>query len=182
MTALNFTDCAIRADERGTWLALLLDKQHVPAARKFVLERKGKPYTAELKEYRAKRSLDANAYLWAMLNDLADALHTTKKELYVQKVREVGVYKEYHLTEDEYKTFRVAWEKQGEGWPVERVDYTRDGERFEVRAYYGSSTYSAKRMSRLLDSVIEDCKAVGVETLPPDKVALLKEDWNAQRN
>lgn len=182
MVALNFTDCSIRVDERGAWLNLLLDKQHLPAARQFVLKRKDRLYTAELKEHREKRSLDANAYLWALLDDLAAALHTTKRELYVQKVREVGVYKVYHLTEDEYKTFRVAWERQGEGWPVERVDYTRDGERFEVRAYYGSSTYNTKRMSRLLDSVIEDCRAVGVETLPPDKVALLKEDWDAQRD
>ena len=182
MAALNFTDCAIQVDERGAWLNLLLDKQNLPAARQFVLKRKDKLYTAELKEYREKRSLDANAYLWVLLDKMAAELHATKEELYIQKVREVGVYKEYHLTENEYKTFRIAWEKQGKGWPVERVDYMRDGERFEVRAYYGSSTYNTKRMSRLLDSVIEDCKAIGVETLPPDKLALLKEDWDAQGN
>lgn len=180
MEAINFTDCSIHTDEKGIWLSILLDSADAPRARQFVMNRKDKIYTAGLKEYREKRSLDANSYLWALLDKLADALHTTKEDLYVQKVREVGVYKVYHLTEDEYKTFRVAWEKQGKGWPVERVDYTHDGCRFEVRAYYGSSTYNTKRMSRLLDSVIDDCKAQGIETMTPDKLALLKEDWNAQ--
>ena len=32
-------------------------------------------------------------------------------------------------------------------------------------------------MSALIDSIIEDCKAVGIETLPPEKLALLKEEW-----
>lgn len=176
---LTFSEARIQNDG-GIWLCLKIDD--AAQARKFVMGKQNRLYDADIKQHREKRSLDANAYLWALLDDLAAALRTTKKELYIQKVREVGIYKEYHLTEDEYKTFRVAWEKQGEGWPVERVDYTRDGERFEVRAYYGSSTYSTKRMSRLLDSVIEDCKAVGIETLPSDKVALLREDWDAQRD
>jgi hypothetical protein len=51
-----------------------------------------------------------------------------------------------------------------------------------VRAYYGSSTYNTRQMSRLIDSVVEDCKAVGVETLSPDRLESMKEDWNAQRN
>ena len=49
-------------------------------------------------------------------------------------------------------------------------------------AYYGSSDFDRREMSRLIDNIIQDCKAVGVETLPPDKLALLKEDWDAQGN
>lgn len=176
---LNFTDCAIHVDERGAWLDLLLDRDHAPFARQFVLKKKDRPYTAELKEFREKRSLDANNYFWCLLDKLADALHATKDELYLQKIREVGVFKDFSLTEDEAKTFRVAWENLGQGWPTEQVGYDRDGDRVVIRAYYGSSTYNSKRMSRLLDSAIEDCRSVGIETLPPDKVALLKEDWNA---
>lgn len=44
-------------------------------------------------------------------------------------------------------------------------------------AYYGSSDFDRAQMSRLIDNLMWDCEAVGVETLPPDKVALLKEDW-----
>lgn len=48
-----------------------------------------------------------------------------------------------------------------------------------VLAYYGSSDFDAREMSRLIDNCIQDCRAVGIETLPPDKLALLKEGWGA---
>ena len=29
----------------------------------------------------------------------------------------------------------------------------------------------------LIDNCIQDCKALGIETLPPDKLEAMKEDW-----
>lgn len=166
--------------ENGVWLCM---KVNEPApAREFVLNHKDRLYDCEIKEHREKRSLDANSYCWVLLDKLADALRTTKEELYLQKVREVGPFKDFCLTDDEAKTFRVAWEKLGTGWPTEVVDYHRDGNRRMVRAYYGSSTYNSKQMSRLIDSIVEDCKAVGIETLPPDRLAAMKEEWDAPAN
>ena len=46
-----------------------------------------------------------------------------------------------------------------------------------VLAYYGSSDFDKQQMSHLIDNCIQDCRAVGVETMPPDKIALLKEEW-----
>lgn len=87
------------------------------------------------------------------------------------------------MTEDEYKTFKVVWESLGTGWPTEHVDYTKDGERLVVRAYYGSSRYNSKQMSRLLDSVVEDCKEQDIETMTERELSLLKEEWgNASTN
>lgn len=161
--------------ENGVWLCL---KVNEPApAREFVLTKQGKLYDCQLKEHRDKRSLDANKYAWALLSQLADVLNTTKEELYLHKVREIGPFKDFTLTQDEAKTFRVAWEMLGTGWPTEQVDFDQDGDRVVIRAYYGSSTYNTKRMSRLIDSIVEDCKAVGVETLPPDKIQAMKEEW-----
>ena len=36
----------------------------------------------EIKPYRAKRSLDANAYCWKLIGDLAERLNTTREEIY----------------------------------------------------------------------------------------------------
>ena len=176
---LTADDARVEMDN-GTWLCL---KVREPAmAKAFVLNRSNGLYDVDIKPHREKRSLDANSYCWVLLEKLADALHTTKEELYIHAVRMVGPHKDFTLTEDEAKTFRVAWERLGTGWPTEQVDYSPDGERVVIRAYYGSSTYNTKQMSRLIDSIVEDCKAVGVETLPPDKIALLKEAWHAQTN
>lgn len=171
---LTFTEARIQND-KGVWLCLKVNE--TAPARQFVITKQNRLYDLEIKKHREKRSLDANNYLWALLDKLADSLHTTKEELYLQKIREVGVFKDFRLTEGEAKTFRIAWEKLGTGWPTEQVDYTPDGERLVIRAYYGSSTYSTKAMSRLLDSVIEDCKAQDIETLPPDKIDILKIEW-----
>ena len=35
-------------------------------------------------------------------------------------------------------------------------------------------------MSRLLDSVIEDCKEQGIQTLTPNEIARMKATWRAE--
>ena len=32
-------------------------------------------------------------------------------------------------------------------------------------------------MSRLIDLLVQDCKALGIETLSEEKLSLLKEEW-----
>lgn len=183
MHEIRFADPAILLAEDGVRLTLRVAQADVWKARQFVLSaKKDKAFTAELKEFRTKRSLDANAYCWQLMDKLACAIGSTKEELYLRYVKECGPFKDFTMTEDEAKTFRVAWERLGTGWPTEQLDYAPDGERVVVRAYYGSSTYSVKRMSRLIDLVVEDCRNVGIETLTLDKIAMLKEDWDAQAN
>lgn len=171
---LTFTEARIQNDG-GTWLCLKVNES--APARQFVMTKQNRLYDVEIKQHREKRSLDANSYMWSLLDKLADVLRTTKEELYLQKIRGIGIYKDFHLTEDEYKTFKVAWESLGTGWPTEQVDYTPDDERLIIRAYYGSSRYNTKQMSRLIDSVVEDCKAQDIETLSERELSLLKEEW-----
>lgn len=170
-----FRDAKMLTDETGTWFCL--KPEEAAPCRGFVLDKKDCRYEAEIKKHYEKRSNDANKYCWHLLGELAIAVKSDKDELYLQKVREFGPYKDFTLTEDEAKTFRVAWEKLGTGWPTEQVDFTPDGQRLVIRAYYGSSTYNTKQMSRLIDNIVQDCRAVGIETLPPDKLAGMMEEW-----
>lgn len=136
-----------------------------------------KAYDIEIKVHRKKRSLDANAYAWVLLDKLSAALQCKKEELYIEYIKYVGVFKDFCLTEEEAKTFRTAWSMLGTGWPTEQVDYAPDGERLVIRAYYGSSTYNTKQMSRLIDAIVEDCKEVGIETLTPQELDAMKSRW-----
>ena len=129
-------------------------------------------------KYTKKRSLDANRYFWKILDEVAEALHTSKTELYLKYVSECGPFKDFVLTENEAKTFRQAWSMLGTGWPTEQVDYHEDGERLIIRAYYGSSVYNTKQMSRLIDMVVQDAKALGIETMTPEELERIKEDWH----
>lgn len=145
-------------------------------ARKFCGEMQpGKKYAVEIKLHREKRSLDANAYFWVMLDKLAEALQTTKEELYLGYVRDFGIFRDFTLEEEEAKTFRHAWEMLGTGWPTEQVDYAED--KVIIRAYYGSSQYNTKQMSRIINAVVEDCKGQGIETLSEEELSRLTQEW-----
>ena len=46
-----------------------------------------------------------------------------------------------------------------------------------VVLYYGSSTYDTAQMSRLIDMAVQACVEQGIETLPPEKLAGMMEEW-----
>lgn len=178
MQQVNATAFRWTMDAAGDWLCIQTNK-----ARQVLDSLKpGKVYDVEIKEHREKRSLDANRYCWVLLGKLADKLFpVTKNEIYREYVRQIGPYKDFELTEWEAKTFRVVWENMGEGWPTEQVDFTPDGERVVIRAYYGSSTYNTKQMSRLIELIVQDCREQGIEPLPPEKLAGMMEEWGCTK-
>lgn len=128
-------------------------------------------------KYRKRRSLDANRYFWKLLGDIATELRRDKDGLYLDYIKKYGLFKDFVLTEDEAKTFRSAWSMLGTGWQTEQVDYAADGDRLVIRAYYGSSKYNTKQMSKLIDAVVEDAKSLGIETMTPDDIAKMKSMW-----
>lgn len=46
-----------------------------------------------------------------------------------------------------------------------------------IRTYTGSSDYDTAQMSRLIEIIIQECKAQGVETLPPRELDALVSRW-----
>ena len=47
-----------------------------------------------------------------------------------------------------------------------------------LHLYYGSSSFDKKQMSRLIDGVVQDCQAVGIETKTEAEIKSLLESWN----
>ena len=43
-------------------------------------------------KFKNKRSLDANAYMWALLQKMAEVLHSSKDELYIALLGKYGVF------------------------------------------------------------------------------------------
>ena len=176
MTQMTFDRVSWQRDRDGVWLCLHAD---VPSQVQGICEKFDgeKRYVAELKEYRQKRSLNANAYFWTLLDKISAVLGRGKEELYLDYVKHIGPFKDFTLTEEEAKTFRVAWSMLGTGWPTEQVDFAADGEKLVIRAYYGSSQYSTRQMARLIDTVVEDAKGLGIEVLTPLELERMKEEW-----
>ena len=147
-------------------------------ARKFVGEMKDKKYEVTIKEFREKRSLDANAYCWVLLDKLAETLREPKEQIYRSYIREIGGNCEVVcVLNSAVDRLRKGWERNGLGWLTETEKSKIDG-CTNVVLYYGSSTYDTKQMSRLIDMIIQDCRGCGIETLPPERLAGMLEEWN----
>lgn len=136
-----------------------------------------KPGDYDIEPHKEKRSKDANALCWALCTEIAEKIRKEKEDVYRDAITQMTVYKDFCLTEDEAATFKAAWHKLGTGWVTEQVDYDADGDHVIIRAYYGSSTYNTKQMSRLIDILMEDARAVGVVTPDEDRIRSLLTDW-----
>lgn len=140
-----------------------------------------KPGDYDFTPHKERRSRDANAYMWTIAEQIAQkTFGMDKNDIYRRAVQRVGIYKDFCLTEDEARTFRVSWERLGTGWVTEQVDYDPDGERVIVRAYYGSSTYNTRQMSRLIDDLVQDAAALDIET-DTGRIRSLLEEWDARQ-
>lgn len=164
----------------GGWLMVKPEKQDLGRAMALVRKHKKKLYDLEVKEHREKRSLDANAYAWVLIHKLAAAMGLKPVEVYRNAIRDVGGNcTPMCVREKDVSRFIKSWESNGLGWPVDDLGPSQVPGCRNLLAYHGSSTYDTAQMSRLIDSLVQDCKALDVETLTPDKLALLKEAWDA---
>lgn len=139
--------------------------------------RDNKEYVITVKQYRRKRSLDANAYCWVLIDKLAEETGLSKSDIYRSAVREIGGNSEIICVRDSaVEKLCKGWEHNGEGWQTATSKSKLDG-CTNVTLYYGSSVYDTKQMSRLIDNIVQDCKALGIETMTPAELHLLKEGW-----
>lgn len=170
---LTFSD----AKMDGEWLCIKVNELF--PARGFVIAKQNRLYDCEIKEHREKRSLDANAYCWVLIDKLAKATRIPKTEIYRKAIKEIGgVSDTVCVQQKAADRLCSGWECNGIGWFSERSESRLSG-CVNVTLYYGSSVYDTAQMSRLIDCIVEDCKAVGIETLTPDKLSAIKEGWHA---
>lgn len=164
----------------GGWLSLKPEKQDLGKAMALVRRHKNRLYDLDVKEHREKRSLDANAYAWVLIHKLAEQMRLTPREVYRGAIRDVGNNcTPVCVREKDVSRFVRNWESNGLGWPVEDLGPSQVPGCRNLLAYHGSSTYDTAQMSRLIDNLVQDCKALDIETLTPDKLSLLKEGWDA---
>lgn len=131
----------------------------------------------EVKQYRERRSLDANAYFWVLCDKLANILHKSKTEIYREYIKDIGGVSETVCVKNAaVKRLCEGWSKNGIGWQTDTFDSKIEG-CTNVILYYGSSTFSTSQMSALLDLIIQDCHEFGIPTETPNQIAEMKARW-----
>jgi hypothetical protein len=130
-----------------------------------------------IKKHRERRSLDANAYAWILLDKLAQATGAHRSDIYRQAIRNIGGVSETVCVQDgALQRLVEGWEHNGLGWQAETFPSKIEG-CTNVTLYYGSSVYDSAQMSRLINFIVGDCKEMGIETLTPQELDRLKEEW-----
>lgn len=127
----------------------------------------------EVKQYRNRRSLDANAYLWVLLQKMAEVLRTDKWSLYLQMLKQYGKFTYIVVKPNAVEAVKKQWRECEEIGEID-INGTKA---VQMLCYYGSSTYDTKEMSVLIDGVVSECQELGIETLPPNELRIMKERW-----
>lgn len=134
-----------------------------------------KPLELIIRPIRHKRSVDANAYMWVLCDKIARVIRSTKEEVYREHIMSRGRFRDAAVAMGAPTQELVEWwEHRGDGWIAEiRPDCDIQGHN-KVRLYKGSSVYDTKEFAYLLDGIVEEAKAFGIETATPDEIARLK--------
>ena len=130
----------------------------------------------EVKEYRQKRSLNSNSYAWQLMNEIANRLRTSKDEVYLEMLKRYGQCEVVSVLSDiDISRFVKYYEEIGKGH-VEGKEFTH------YRCYIGSSEYNSREMAILIDGIISEAEALGIETLPTTAIERMKALWQGQNH
>lgn len=131
-----------------------------------------KDFVIECREYRNKRSLDANAYYWVLINLIVSRLpNRTSDSVHFDMLRDYGPVEVIQVRNG------VDLRKYG----IRYFEEDGGGEKYTYyRVYKGSSQMDSKEMSRLIDGAVQEAKGLGIETLPPEELRALCDSWKGE--
>lgn len=125
----------------------------------------------EIKEKKNKRSLNANAYAWVLITQIAEKVNSSKEEVYLDMLRNYGQVLLVPLTPGmnpsgyfKYYDFFEKGKINGK-----ECDW--------YKVYKGSSEYDTKEMSVLIEGIVYEAKQLDIETLEDYKLDKLVEEW-----
>lgn len=125
----------------------------------------------EAKKHRNKRSLDANAYAWKIITEIADSLRRNKDEVYQDKLFEYGQVmmvptKKGEKPDGFFKYYRFFQDGILNG---KECDW--------YKVAKGSSEFDSREMGIFIDGIVQDAKELGIVTDTPEQIAMYKEAW-----
>lgn len=141
---------------------------------------KEKLLTLEVKEYRQKRTLNANAYFHCLVGKIAEALGVSHIEVHNRMIVRYGVLDEDIATiimrddipYEKIETLHLC--------PTQSTRVLDDGKLYRVYIVKrGSHTYDTKEMATLIDGTVTEAKELGIETLPPAELERMVNSWKA---
>jgi hypothetical protein len=130
----------------------------------------------EAKKYRKHRSLNANAMLWACLEEMAGALRTDKWDVYLMMLRQYGKHTYVCVKPDVVEAVKKQWRETEEIGNIE----INGQKAVQLLCYFGSSTYDTAEFSRLLDGVVCEMEQLGLQPPLSEDMKRALEIWEKE--
>jgi len=124
---------------------------------------------------RKKRSLDANAYAWVLMQKMAEKLKTDRWSIYLEMLQRYSRAFTFIVVKTE------AMERVKDMWRtvIDMGEVNVNGSKaHQLQVFYGSSTFNSKEMSVFIDGIVTECKDLNIETMTPYELQELKSLWN----
>lgn len=122
----------------------------------------------EIKEKRKRRSLSQNAYAWELITQIGNILRKSKEEIYLDMLRDYGQSEIVSiLSSINPEGYFKYYDEIGTG-VVNGKEFTH------YKIFKGSSEFDSKEMTIFIDGIIQECKQLGIETMTPEQIALLR--------
>ena len=123
----------------------------------------------EIKRFRRRRSLDANAYYWVLCTKLAGVLHTSNEEVHNEMLCSYGQPEIFEgkaayitIPDTENAENKVKHAMDYHLKPTSQVREGLDGVMYRTyRLMRGSHTYNTMEMARLIDGLVQSCRDPG---------------------
>lgn len=127
--------------------------------------------TIEAKPFRKKRSLNANAYAWKLITEIADVLRASKDEIYLQMLKRYGQSELISVVSDISICGYIKYYEEAGASTLNGKTFTH------YRVYKGSSEFDTREMSILIDGIVSEAKELGIRTETPEEIERMKSLW-----
>lgn len=125
----------------------------------------------EVKPYREKRSLNANAYAWVLIGKIADKIRAGKDEVYLKCLKRYGQSELVSvLSTVPAQHYFKYYEEAGES-TLNGKDFTH------YRVFKGSSEFDTSEMAIFIDGVCSEARELNISTETPEEIARMKALW-----
>lgn len=176
-TTLRTPKIALHATLDNVVVEMVIPKANALYIEEFLRQNTGKDIEVELRRVPKKRSQNANAYMWVLCDQIAKATGTDKETVYKEIIKRVGVFDYVLVKAHAADRFQANWADKGLGWFTQEIPYIKDRGVRQFIAYYGTSTYDTHQMARVIDEAVDEARQLDIETLPPEELVRIKEQW-----
>lgn len=124
-------------------------------------------YAMEIKKRKSKRSINQNAFMWALLHQLEKASDQDMMSWYIHALEDRGAKVIYIPGDDAIfktllKLFRAV--KPIGKRMIINPENNKETETMIFKCYIGSSKFNIQEMNDLLDTVLRYCNELGIDT------------------